>query len=374
MKYACLNPISEFGLEALPAGFEKTEDLNEADAILVRSAVMHDMEFAPVLKCVARAGAGVNNIPLDVLRDKGVVVFNTPGANANAVKELTVLALLLTARDVPGGMAWVRENKEDEALAKNMEKAKKKFAGHEVYGKTLGVIGLGAIGFMVSEAAVALGMKVVGYDPFLPDAVRAKLPAAVTVVEDQKEVFRAADYITIHVPENDATRGTFRKEAFEEMKDGVVLLNLARAGLVNEDDLEEALNSGKVARYITDVPDKRVANMPNVIGFPHLGASTEEAEDNCAKMAAEELGDFLTAGNIRNSVNFPAITLGAKEGPRTLVLFKEGAETEKMKVLVPGFTKFEIKTKKGAGAALFEGGKAAEGLASLDGVLRVLEF
>ena len=172
MKYACLNPISEFGLRALPAGFEKTEDLNEADAILVRSAVMHEMEFAPVLKCVARAGAGVNNIPLDVLRDKGVVVFNTPGANANAVKELTVLALLLTARDVPGGMAWVRENKEDENLAKSMEKAKKKFAGHEVYGKTLGVIGLGAIGFMVAETAVALGMKVVGYDPFLPDAPR----------------------------------------------------------------------------------------------------------------------------------------------------------------------------------------------------------
>jgi D-3-phosphoglycerate dehydrogenase len=374
MKYACLNPISEFGLQALPAGFEKTEDLNEADAILVRSAVMHEMEFAPALKCVARAGAGVNNIPLDVLRDKGVVVFNTPGANANAVKELTVLALLLTARDVPGGMAWVRENKEDENLAKSMEKAKKKFAGHEVYGKTLGVIGLGAIGFMVAETAVALGMKVVGYDPFLPDALRAKLPAAVTVVEDQKDVFRAADYITVHVPENDATRGTFRKEAFAEMKDGVVLLNLARAGLVNEDDLEEALKSGKVARYITDVPDKRVANMPNVIGFPHLGASTEEAEDNCAKMAAEELGDFLLNGNIRNSVNFPAVTLGAKEGARTLVLFKEGAETEKMKVLVPGFTKLDCKVKKGAGAALFEGGKASEGLKALDGVVRVLEF
>ena len=315
MKYICLNPIAEAGLQKLPPFFEKTENLGDADAVLVRSAKMHEMDFPPCLKAVGRAGAGVNNIPVDRLSEAGVVVFNTPGANANGVKELVILGLILAARDAKGGMKWIEENREDPELSKSMEKAKAKYAGTEIRGKTLGVIGLGAIGVLVANNAVDLGMKVIGYDPFLSVSHALHLNPAVSVENSLDTLYTACDYLTIHVPENPSTRGMLNSDAFSKMKDGAALLNFARDGLVNEDALSEALSSGKLRIYVTDVPNHRVANLPNVIAFPHLGASTEESETNCAVMAAEEITDFLLNGNITNSVNFPNCTLGHAEKP-----------------------------------------------------------
>lgn len=323
MKYICLNNIAEAGLSRLPASYTKTDDLNEADAVLVRSAAMHEVEFPACLSAIARAGAGVNNIPVDRCADAGIVVFNTPGANANGVKELVILALLLAARDVKGGMQWVDANKADEAINKSMEKAKAKFGGTEIKGKTIGIIGLGAIGVLVANAAVELGMKVVGYDPYLSVSHALHLDPAVQVENNTDKVYETADYVSIHVPQNDTTKGMINAEAIGKMKDGVVILNLARDGLVNDADLAEALASGKVRKYVTDVPNFRTANMENVIAFPHLGASTEESETNCAVMAADELTDFLENGNITNSVNYPNITLGAAMKPmRILVAHK----------------------------------------------------
>ena len=374
MKYAKLNPIAAVGLKKLPETYTETENVEEADAILVRSFQMLEMEFSENLKCVARAGAGVNNIPLDRLAEKGVVVFNTPGANANGVKELTVAALLLAARDIKGGMQWVADNAADENIGKTMEKAKAKYGGTEILGKTLGIVGLGAIGALVANAVVALGMNVVGYDPYLSDKVRAMLNENVKIVDNTDELYAVSDYVTIHVPELPSTKGTFCKATFEKMKDGAVVLNLARPGLVNEADLKEALESGKIRKYVTDVPSFATANMPNVIAFPHLGASTEEAEDNCAMMAAAELTDYLENGNIVNSVNFPAVNMGPKTGTRVGIAFKEGADTEAMKALVKGFTKFEAKAGKGFGYALFEAPEVtAETVAALQNVANVLK-
>lgn len=321
MKYITLNPIAEAGLLKLPEAFEKTEDFKEADAVLVRSAQMADLEFPPQLEAIARAGAGVNNIPVEACASKGIVVFNTPGANANGVKELTILALFMGARDIKGGMNWVDENKGDEAIGKTMEKAKAKYGGNEILGKTIGIIGLGAIGVLVANAAIKLGMKVVGYDPYLSVYGALQLDHHVNVVKTTAEVYEAADYVTIHVPENDATKGMLNKEAFDAMKDGVVVLNIARAGLVNDDDLAEALASGKIKKYITDVPDYKTANMENVVAFPHLGASTDESETNCAIMAVEELVDFMENGNITNSVNYPSCTLGPAKKPIRICVF-----------------------------------------------------
>jgi D-3-phosphoglycerate dehydrogenase len=311
MKYTCLNPIAACGLDLLPAGYEKTENAAEADAILVRSASMHDMELSDNLKAVARAGAGVNNIPLDKCADKGVVVFNTPGANANGVKELIVAALILASRDLKGGMQWVEENKDDENIIKTMEKAKSKYAGREIQGKKLGVIGLGAIGVLVANAANRLGMEVLGCDPFLSVEHALNMSRDITVVKSREEIFRECDYITLHVPLLDDTKEMLNAETFGMMKEGVVILNFARDLLVNEEALEEALKSGKVSKYVTDFPTKRVANLENVIAFPHLGATTAESEDNCAVMAAKEITDFLENGNIKNSVNYPACDAGA---------------------------------------------------------------
>lgn len=312
-QYTCLNPIAAVGLDNLTEDYTKTADFAQADAVLVRSAAMHDMELSDKLCAIARAGAGVNNIPLDKCAEKGIVVFNTPGANANGVKELLISGMLLAARDIVGGIDWVKANADDENISKSMEKAKKNFAGSELKGKKLGVIGLGAIGVLVANAANRLGMDVYGVDPFLSVKNALTLSRDITVCKSYDELYKTCDYITVHVPYMPETKGLLNKAAFDQMKDGVVVLNFARDLLVNDDDMKEALESGKVAKYVTDFPNPAVVKMPNVIATPHLGASTEESEDNCAIMAVEEIRDFMENGNIRNSVNYPACDAGVCE-------------------------------------------------------------
>ena len=312
-QYTCLNPIAAVGLDNLTEDYKQTEDFAQADAVLVRSAAMHDMELSDKLCAVARAGAGVNNIPLDKCAENGIVVFNTPGANANGVKELLISGMLLAARDIVGGIDWVKANADDENISKSMEKAKKNFAGSEIKGKKLGVIGLGAIGVLVANAANRLGMDVYGVDPFLSVKNALTVSRDITVCKSYDELYKTCDYITVHVPYMPETKGLLNKEAFDQMKDGVVVLNFARDLLVNDDDMKAALESGKVAKYVTDFPNPAVVKMPNVIATPHLGASTEESEDNCAIMAVEEIRDFMENGNIRNSVNYPACDAGVCE-------------------------------------------------------------
>ena len=310
IKVKCLNPIAECGLEMLPDNYEMTDDTDAAQAILVRSAVMHDMEISDNLLAVARAGAGVNNIPLDKLADKGVVVFNTPGANANGAKELTIAALFLAARDIVGGIEWCLDNKDDENIAKTAEKAKKQFAGSEIKGKKIGIIGLGAIGVIVANACNRLGMDVYGCDPYLSIENAVNMTRDVTMVKTNEELYEICDYLTVHVPLLDSTKGMINKDAFDKMKDGVVILNFSRDTLVNEDDMRAALESGKVSKYFVDFPTPSTVNLPNTVVTPHLGASTQESEDNCAKMAARELRDYIDNGNIRNSVNYPNVDAG----------------------------------------------------------------
>ena len=305
IKVNCLNPIAACGLDMLGDNYEITENTNEAEAILVRSAGMHDMDLPKSLLAVARAGAGVNNIPLDACAEKGIVVFNTPGANANGVKELVIASLLLAARDITGGIKWCQDNKDDENIAKSGEKAKKAFAGTEIKGKKLGIIGLGAIGVLVANAANRLGMDVYGCDPYLSVEHALNMSRDVTMVKTNEELYEMCDYLTVHVPLLDSTKGMFNKEAFDKMKDGVVLLNFSRDTLVNEDDIKVALESGKVAKYVVDFPNPTTVKLPNTTVTPHLGASTQESEDNCAVMAAKELSNFIRYGNIKNSVNYP---------------------------------------------------------------------
>ncbi len=322
-KYNCLNAISEAGLKSLSSDFVKTDDVNEAEAILVRSAAMHDMEFSDNLLAIARAGAGVNNIPLDKCAEKGIVVFNTPGANANGVKELVIAAMILTSRNLIAANGWVNENKDDENIGKTMEKAKSKFAGREVKGKKLGVIGLGAIGVLVANAASSLGMEVIGCDPFLSVQNALNLSRKVKLVKEREEVFRTCDYITVHVPLLDDTKEMINADTISMMKDGVIILNFARDLLVKEDAVIEGLASGKIAGYATDFPSVKLANTKGVVAFPHLGASTTESEDNCAVMAAAEITDYLENGNIRNSVNFPVCDMGVcSQAGRIAVLHK----------------------------------------------------
>lgn len=322
-KYNCLNAISEAGLKSLSSDFVKTDDVNEAEAILVRSAAMHDMEFSDNLLAIARAGAGVNNIPLDKCAEKGIVVFNTPGANANGVKELVIAAMILTSRNLIAANGWVNENKDDENIGKTMEKAKSKFAGREVKGKKLGVVGLGAIGVLVANAASSLGMEVIGCDPFLSVQNALNLSRKVKLVKEREEVFRTCDYITVHVPLLDDTKEMINADTISMMKDGVIILNFARDLLVKEDAVIEGLASGKIAGYATDFPSVKLANTKGVVAFPHLGASTTESEDNCAVMAAAEITDYLENGNIRNSVNFPACDMGVcSQAGRIAVLHK----------------------------------------------------
>ncbi len=309
-KIHCLNPIAKCGLDRLPEDYQITDNANEADGILVRSASMHEMELPESLLAVARAGAGVNNIPLDTCAKAGVVVFNTPGANANGVKELVLAGLFLASRDVVGGIEWCRENAEDPNIAKTTEKSKKAFAGHEILGKKLGVIGLGAIGAEVANAAAALGMEVYGYDPFISVNAAWMLSRDVKHITSADTIYQECDYITIHVPATPDTKGMINQEKIAEMKDGVIILNFARDVLVNDADMAQALESGKVARYVTDFPNPSSVHMKNTIVIPHLGASTEESEDNCAKMAVKELTDYLENGNIKNSVNYPNCDMG----------------------------------------------------------------
>lgn len=322
-KYHCLNPISEVGLDQLDENYVVTGNAEEADAILVRSAKMHDMEFGKNLKAIARAGAGVNNIPLDRCADEGIVVFNTPGANANGVKELVIAGMLLAARDIIGGINWVQEYEEDGDIAKITEKKKKAFAGTELQGKKLGVIGLGAIGVRVANVAVHLGMDVYGYDPYVSVDAAWNLSRSIHHAKTVDELYKECDYITIHVPALEDTKGMIDKNAISLMKDGVVILNFARDVLVDQEDIVDALVSGKVRSYVTDFPTKEIVGVKNAIVIPHLGASTEESEDNCAKMAAAELRDFLENGNITHSVNYPDCNMGVKgEGERITILHK----------------------------------------------------
>lgn len=312
-QYNCLNPIAQVGLDIFDEKYVKTEDVNTADAILVRSAGMHDMEFDANLKAIARAGAGVNNIPLDKCAEEGIVVFNTPGANANGVKELVLAGMLLAARDVIGGINWVHDHEEDGDIAKAAEKAKKAFAGTEIEGKKLGVIGLGAIGVLVANVAVHLGMDVYGYDPYVSVESAWKLSRSIHHAKTVDEIYKECDYITIHVPALPDTKGMINKNAIDLMKDGVVILNYARDVLVESEAIVDALESGKVRRYVTDFATPEIAGVKGTIIMPHLGASTEESEDNCAKMAVKELIDFLENGNIKNSVNYPNCDMGVKE-------------------------------------------------------------
>ena len=302
-KVHCLNNISKKGLDCFTNDYEIVDSIDEANVILVRSANMHDMELPDSVKCVARAGAGVNNIPLEALAEKGIPVFNTPGANANAVKELVLAGLLLSCRDIIGGCNWVRENAEDENVGKSAEKAKKAFAGGEILGKTLGVVGLGAIGRLVVESAEALGMNCVGYDPFLNQEKAKAISEKLLFTEDLNDLLSKSDFVTIHVPATSETSGMINADAISNMKDGVVFLNFSRDKLVNDKDMAQALESGKVAKYVTDFANPAVVKMTNTIVIPHLGASTAEAEDNCAKMAAEEVMAYLERDEKIHCVN-----------------------------------------------------------------------
>lgn len=310
LKYTCLNPIAPVGLELFEEGYEKVDSIQEADAVLVRSASMHDLELPENLEAVARAGAGVNNIPLEKCAEKGIVVFNTPGANANGVKELVIAGMLLASRDIIGGVNWVQGERQNEEVAKAAEKEKKNFAGCEIKGKKLGIIGLGAIGVQVANAATHLGMEVYGYDPYISVDAAWNLSRSIKHIKDVKDIYKECDYITIHVPLLDETRKMINAEAISLMKEGVVVLNFARDLLVDEKDMVEALKNGRVKKYVTDFPNPTTAGERNCIVIPHLGASTEESEDNCAKMAVQELIDYLKNGNIKNSVNYPSCDMG----------------------------------------------------------------
>lgn len=304
-KVKLFNNIAQKGLDRFTEDFEVSDEITGADAIIVRSANLHDLEYNDELKAIARAGAGVNNIDLDACTEKGIVVFNTPGANSNAVKELVFAGLLLASRDIYHGIEWCKSQTDNENLAKDVEKQKKKYAGHELTGKTLGVIGLGAIGIQVANLAMRFGMQVEGYDPYISVDNAWSMSKWVDHVKDEKQLFSTADYITLHLPLMEATKNTINKDTLAMMKDGVKILNFARGGLVNEDDMLEALDSGKVSVYVTDFPSAKLSGHPHVVPIPHLGASTDESEENCAIKAAEEVMEYLTTGNIVNSVNMP---------------------------------------------------------------------
>lgn len=336
-KIGTLNKISPVGLARLTDEYTVTDDVQEANGIILRSYDMHEMKLPESLLAIGRAGAGVNNIPLDKCAEKGIVVFNAPGANANAVKELCLAGMLLSARNIPAGLEWASTLTGTEGVGKAVEKGKGQFAGTEIKGKTLGVIGLGAIGVLVANAAENLGMKVIGYDPFLSLKAAHSLSDTITIVDALKDLYPACDYISIHVPVMDDTKGMIDAKAIAQMKTGVVFLNFARDKLINDDDMLTALTEGKVKRYVTDFPNDKVIGKEGVIATPHLGASSAEAEDNCAVMAANELMDYLENGNIVNSVNMPACTLGPKKGIRVAVISKADAGAlEKVAALVDG--------------------------------------
>lgn len=378
-----LNKIAEIGTERLDCGLFCIDDCCEnPDAILVRSAKMHGCILNENLLCIARAGAGVNNIPLDVCTEKGIVVFNSPGANSGGVKELVLASLFLTSREIIGGIEWVKSiaDKGDEVPAL-VEKGKGAFVGPEILGKTLGIIGLGAIGAKVAQDACALGMKVMGYDPFLSDTVRTMLAGKASFVEDMADIFKSCDYITLHLPYTDSTKNTVNADTIAMMKDGVKIINLARGELVNDDDIIAALESGKVGRYVTDFPNAKTVKAKGVIAIPHLGASTPESEDNCAIMAADEINEYVLNGNIVNSVNFPSVSM-ERGGEGRVIILRRNIDGMQAAVLdavkSEGLSAVGTADKaKGACAATIVdlSGRATEGLLSklsaIDGVIRV---
>lgn len=381
-KIHCLNAISQHGTALLNDNYALTDNMAEANGVLVRSAAMHDMDLPEGLLAIARAGAGVNNIPLDKCAEQGIVVFNTPGANANAVKELVIGAMMLASRDILGGIDWVKANKGDENIAKATEKSKKAFAGTEIKGKKLGVIGLGAIGAEIANAAAALGMEVLGHDPFISVRAAWMLSREVRPVGSVDTIYSECDYITIHVPATGSTKGMINGEAISKMKDGVVFLNFSRDALVDEDAMAEALASGKVRKYVTDFPNPKTANMAGAIVIPHLGASTEEAEDNCARMAVEEMMDYLDNGNIRNSVNYPACDMGpCGAAARIAILHKNvpnmlGQITGILAAENVNISDLTNKSRDKFAYTLLDlesapGADAVERLRAIDGVLRV---
>ena len=319
-KICCLNPIAEVGLELFDEKYTITDNFEETDAVLVRSANMHDLELPPSLKAIARAGAGVNNIPLEKCAENGIVVFNTPGANANGVKELVIAGLILASRDIIGGVNWVNSVKDDPDIAKLVEKKKAQFVGTEISSKKLGVIGLGAIGVLVANAMIKLGMDVYGYDPYISVKSAWGLSKHIKPINSLEELYKECDYITVHVPLTPSTKEMFNREAFEQMKPGVRILNFSRDGLVNEDDMIAALQTGKVQKYVTDFPTPKIVKQEGVIAIPHLGASTIESEDNCAVMAVNQLIDYLENGNITNSVNYPDCENGICDDPARIAI------------------------------------------------------
>lgn len=374
-RYKCLNPIAQVGLNNFSDNYVKVEEGDAAEIILVRSAKMHEMEFEPELLAVARAGAGVNNIPLDKCAEQGIVVFNTPGANANGVKELFLFSAIASVRDIIGGISWTKENADDPEIAARTEKEKKRFVGNEIFGKKLAVIGLGAIGAKVANAASDLGMIVSGYDAFLNDAMKAQLKPEVKIAESMEEMLADADMISVHVPALDSTKGMINADLLAKCKDGIIVINLARDTLVNETDMAAALESGKVAKYVCDFPTAAAGLMKNVILIPHLGASTEESEDNCAVMAVQEVSDFIENGNIRNSVNYPAADLGPVTKARICVAHK--ADVTAADILNASGIQAENMVSKTRGAvaySLFDvaaADGAEEKIAAMDGVLKV---
>lgn len=382
IQYSCLNPIAACGLDLFTENYAKTDDMANAQAVLVRSAAMHDMDLPDTLEVVARAGAGVNNIPLDKCAEKGIVVFNTPGANANGVKELVLAGMLLASRDILGGIDWVKENAADENVGKAAEKAKKAFAGNEIMGKKLGVIGLGAIGVKVANAACALGMEVYGYDPYLSVNAAWNVDKAVKHVMAAEDIYRECDFITIHVPLLDSTKGMINKEAIDMMKDGVVFLNFSRDTLVDEEAMVAALAEGKVKHYVVDFPSPKTAGKKGCIVIPHLGASTEESEDNCAVMAVKEIMDYIENGNITHSVNYPDCNMGVCTATARIAILHKNVKHMISKVstaLGDAGINISDMTNKSRGDyaySLFDldtsvTAEVAEKLAALDGVLKV---
>lgn len=364
-----LNKIAACGTARFDEKYSCSDSCENPIAIMVRSASMHEMSLSGETLAIARAGAGTNNIPVDKCAEDGVVVFNTPGANANAVKELVVCGLLLASRRVTAAYDWCKGLKgEGEAVGKLVEKGKSQFAGPEIMGKTLGIMGLGAIGFKVAQAADALGMKIVGYDPFASEAVKSALPAGTEIVEDINDIFKKSDYITIHVPLNDSTKDTVNKDTLALCKDGVRILNFARGGLVNNADIIAALESGKAAAYVTDFPSDDVIGVDGIIAIPHLGASTPESEDNCAVMAADELIAYIEKGEIVNSVNMPSMPLEKVNSARTCVIHKADA-AEQVKALLGDDAKCAVRGAYGYSVADKEADAAA--LEALDGVIKV---
>lgn len=370
---ATLNKISPVGLANLSDKYSLTDDVSSAAGILVRSQDMHDMEFEKTLMAIARAGAGVNNIPLERCADSGIAVFNTPGANANAVKELVLAGLLIAARNITEGAEWV--NTVTENVSKTVEKGKSQFAGSEIYGKTLGVIGLGAIGVLVANAASDLGMHVIGYDPFLGVKSAHTLYPCVKVKNDIKDMVSECDYISIHVPASPSTNGMFNDEIFDAMKESTVLLNFSRDKLVEDSALISALKAGKIKKYVTDFLTESIHGLPGVIGLPHLGASTAEAEDNCATMAVEEIMDYIENGNIINSVNFPNASLGPIGNENRIAVMTKGVENP-VNLAIKMFDGIEITgivggTKGDYGYALISTKTTITSVPKFDGVVKV---